>query len=157
MTERLPQLIQKGALMRRLRVVAFLLGALLLLPRAPPRAQQPPAPAPPHPPQATKPQQPPTFIKKVELVDIVFSVFNRRQKFITDLQKENFSVFEDNQSQEIRFFSRETDLPLRVRMLFEVSSSIPTRSGRSVSRLKKRIFRPLKITSARKFVFSASR
>jgi len=119
--------IQKGALMRRLRVVALLFGALLLLHRAPLRAQQAPAPAPPQPPQATKPQQPPTFIKKVELVDIVFSVFNRRQKFITDLQKENFSVFEDNQSQEIRFFSRETDLPLRVGMLLDTSNSIRDR------------------------------
>src|SRR5438128_1841716 len=113
--------------MRRLRVVALLFGALLLLHRAPLRAQQAPAPAPPQPPQATKPQQPPTFIKKVELVDIVFSVFNRRQKFITDLQKENFSVFEDNQSQEIRFFSRETDLPLRVGMLLDTSNSIRDR------------------------------
>src|SRR3989449_748090 len=113
--------------MRRLRVVALLFGALLLLHRAPLRAQQAPAPAPPQPPQATKPQQPPTFIKKVELVDVVFSVFNRRQKFITDLQKENFSVFEDNLSQEIRFFSRETDLPLRVGMLLDTSNSIRDR------------------------------
>src|SRR5438445_5637387 len=113
--------------MRRLRVVALLFGALLLLHRAPLRAQQAPAPAPPQPPQATKPQQPPTFMRKVELVDVVFSVFNRRQKFITDLQKENFSVFEDNQSQEIRFFSRETDLPLRVGMLLDTSNSIRDR------------------------------
>jgi len=63
----------------------------------------------------------------VRLVDILFTVVNRRQKFVTDLQRENFSVLEDGQPQEIRFFSRQTDLPLRVGMLLDTSNSIRDR------------------------------
>ncbi len=90
------------------------------------RAQQAP-PTPPVP--ATQPQQenPPTIRRRVELVDIVFTVLNRREKFVTDLEKENFKVSEDNQPQAIRFFSRQTDLPLRVGMLLDTSNSIRDR------------------------------
>ncbi len=91
------------------------------------RAQQSPPPAPSAP--SGQPQQgrEPTIRKNVELVDLVFTVLNRRQKFITDLQKENFKVFENNQPQEIRFFSRQTDLPLRVGLLLDTSNSIRDR------------------------------
>ncbi len=60
-------------------------------------------------------------------MDVVFTVVNRRQKFITDLQKEDFSVFEDGQPQDLRFFSRQTDLPLRVGLLLDTSNSIRDR------------------------------
>ncbi len=94
-------------------------------------AQQPPAtpPAKAPAPQATASQQrdQSTIVRRVELVDVVFSVFNRRQKLISDLQKGNFSILEDNQPQEIRFFSRETDLPLRVGLLLDTSNSIRDR------------------------------
>jgi Ca-activated chloride channel family protein len=90
------------------------------------RAQQAPS-APPQQPAQSGSQEKPAVISRVELVDVVFAVFNRRLKFVTDLQKENFKVFEDNQPQEIRFFSRETDLPLRVGMLLDTSNSIRDR------------------------------
>jgi VWFA-related protein len=64
---------------------------------------------------------------RVELVRMVFTVMNRRQKFITDLNKENFKVFENRLPQDITFFSRETDLPLRVGILLDTSNSIRDR------------------------------
>ena len=68
-----------------------------------------------------------TIRKEVRLVDLVVTVLNRRQKFVTDLQRENFTVLEDGQPQEIRYFSRETDLPLRIGLLLDTSNSIRDR------------------------------
>ncbi len=108
---------------------------------APPPAAQTPAPAqaapatsPPAPPaQApgeTPPQgsQPSTTIRiGVNLVDVQFSVLNRRQKLVADLQKENFRVFDDGVAQAIQSFSRQTDLPLRIGLLLDTSNSIRER------------------------------
>lgn len=58
---------------------------------------------------------------------MLFAVVNRRQKFITDLQKENFKVLEDSEPQKITNFSRQTDLPLRVGLLLDTSNSIRDR------------------------------
>jgi Ca-activated chloride channel family protein len=90
---------------------------------SPPQQQTPP------PPPAVSGQQSDqgTVRKTVELVDIIFSVLNRRQKFVTELQKEDFRVLEDGKPQDIRFFSRQTDLPLRVGLLMDTSNSIRER------------------------------
>jgi len=78
-------------------------------------------------PQQQKPaqeRQVPTFRPTVELVNIVFSVFDRRQRFVTDLDRGNFRVAEDGLEQTVSFFSRETDLPLRIGLLLDTSNSI---------------------------------
>ncbi len=72
-------------------------------------------------------EQAPPIVTEVRLVDVIFTVLNRRQKFVTDLGRENFKVFEDGAPQDIRFFSRQTDLPLRVGMLLDTSNSIRDR------------------------------
>jgi VWFA-related protein len=64
---------------------------------------------------------------QVELVNLVFTVVNNRQRFITDLERANFKVLEDGQEQKIEFFSRQTDLPLRVGILMDTSNSIRER------------------------------
>ncbi len=116
--------------MRPFLLIAFLCTVLAAswTPLYAQQSSQPP-PAQAAPPKVETPQQrgQSTIVRRVELVDVIFSVFNRRQKFITGLQKENLSVFEDNQRQDIRFFSRETDLPLRVGMLLDTSNSIRDR------------------------------
>ena len=111
---------------RNWTVILAVSSVTLLSLVAPVRAQQAPPASPPQPANSGS-QEKPTITTRVELVDVVFSVLNRRQKFITDLQKENFKVFEDNKPQDIRFFSRETDLPLRVGMLLDTSNSIRDR------------------------------
>jgi len=109
-------------MVRRALFVALFLASLA---GALARAQQPP----PAPPEQSAPlaQGQPPIRREVRLVDVVVTVVNRRQKFITDLQKEDFSVLEDGQPQEIRFFSRQTDLPLRVGLLLDTSNSIRAR------------------------------
>jgi VWFA-related protein len=84
------------------------------------------------PPQQTQ-QAPPATVQEpvervtVELVRLVFTVTNRRNKFITDLQRANFKVYENKQPQDIVFFGSETDLPLRVGILMDTSNSIRDR------------------------------
>src|ERR1700724_2038545 len=112
--------------------------AILLLP-ARHSAQQPPLPAPPTqsaPSAASNPDasqappagQNPTVIQsRVNLVDILFTVLNRRNKLVPDLEKADFKIFDDKAPQEIRYFSRQTDLPLRIGMLLDTSNSIRDR------------------------------
>src|SRR5262249_39011591 len=55
------------------------------------------------------------------------SVVTKRQKLVTDLQKEDFKVFDDGAQQEITAFSQPTDLPLRIGMVLDTSNSIRER------------------------------
>lgn len=103
-------------------LLAGLVLPLLALP------QQPKAPAPPQRRPPTAEDQEITTLKfPVDLVNVVFSVLNRRQKFVTDLSQEDFQVSEDNAAQKITNFSRETDLPLRIGLLLDTSNSIRDR------------------------------
>ncbi len=94
--------------------------------------QQNPA-APPAPPPATsqgqeKPQQSgTTFITHVNLVDVLFTVLDRRNKLVPTLEKQDFKIFDDNMLQDIRYFSKQSDLPLRIGMLLDTSNSIRDR------------------------------
>src|SRR5713101_4165489 len=106
--------------MRHLLPIALLVAALVA-PPAPVGAQQAPRDAPPQRPDET------TIRREVKLVDLIVTVVNRRQKLVTDLQKEDFTVSEDGLQQEIRYFGRQTDLPLRVGMLLDTSNSIRDR------------------------------
>ena len=98
-----------------------LLVAALVAPPAPVGAQQAPRDAPPQRPDET------TIRREVKLVDLIVTVVNRRQKLVTDLRKDDFTVSEDGLQQEIRYFGRQTDLPLRVGMLLDTSNSIRDR------------------------------
>jgi VWFA-related protein len=121
-------------------ILAFALVAILLLPARPSaQQQQPPPPAapaqstpPPGPPadasQASPAGQTPTVIQsRVNLVDVLFTVLNRRNKLVPDLEKADFKIFDDKAPQEIRYFARQTDLPLRIGMLLDTSNSIRDR------------------------------
>jgi VWFA-related protein len=105
------------------------------------RAQQPPAtPAGPAtsssspqqapPAQNPKPgaplQQPP-IVSTTGLVHLVVTVVDRHHDFITDLDKSDFKVIDNGAPQVIRFFGRETDLPLRIALLLDTSNSIRPR------------------------------
>lgn len=63
----------------------------------------------------------------VNLVNVLFNVVNQRNRIVADLDQKDFSVFDDNMPQEIRFFSRQNDLPLRVGLLLDTSNSIRER------------------------------
>ncbi|HKV04274.1 MAG TPA: VWA domain-containing protein [Candidatus Acidoferrales bacterium] len=116
------------------------LGILLALPFGGPRAQQPgqtdaPAPVPAASPAAT-PQHPPTspaagqqppIVSTTGLVHLVVTVMDHHRGFVTDLDKSDFKVLENGVPQDIRFFGRETDLPLRIALLLDTSNSIRPR------------------------------
>ena len=60
-------------------------------------------------------------------MDVLFTVLDRRNKLVANLEKQDFKIFDDNQPQDIRYFSRQSDLPLRIGMLMDTSNSIRDR------------------------------
>src|SRR5580704_289878 len=111
-----------------------LLFAILLCAVAPAFAQQTQNPPPPAQAPATAPQdqQSPqksqtTIPVTVNLVDVLLTVLDRRNKLVPNLEKQDFKVLDDNVSQDIRYFSRQSDLPLRIGMLMDTSNSIRDR------------------------------
>jgi VWFA-related protein len=71
-----------------------------------------------------KPEEEPTTIKvDVDIVNVLCSVRDKQGRFIKNLEKESFRVWEDGKEQEIRYFARETDLPLTIGLLVDVSKS----------------------------------
>jgi VWFA-related protein len=90
-------------------------------------AQQPAQPAPP-PPAPEPPLNAKQSIRQnVNLVDVLFTVLNKQNKIMADLNRDNFKVFDDDAEQDIRFFNRQTDMPLRVGLLMDTSNSIRDR------------------------------
>ncbi len=64
---------------------------------------------------------------RVDLVNVLFTVTDKKNRLVLDLIKDDVRVFEDNQPQSIRYFSRESDLPLRIAILIDTSNSIRDR------------------------------
>src|SRR6266852_315019 len=121
--------------MRRTITSVFLVLALLLLPLtdwaqqsstdSKPQEAAPAKPATPKQDPAQKSDQ--TIISVVNLVDVLFTVLNRRNKLVPELEKADFKMWDEKAPQEIRYFSRQTDLPLRIGMLLDTSNSIRDR------------------------------
>jgi VWFA-related protein len=59
----------------------------------------------------------------VDLVNVLFSVHNKQNGLVGNLSKDDFTLFEDGKQQDIRYFTRETDLPLTIGLLVDVSVS----------------------------------
>jgi len=57
------------------------------------------------------------------LVNVFFTATDRRRAIVTDLRREEVRVFEDGREQEIFTFVRQTDLPLTIALLIDVSAS----------------------------------
>ncbi len=78
--------------------------------------------------QSPATQQPPEAADQVirvdvDLVNLFFSVRDKRGAYVADLAKDDFTVFEDGKKQEIKVFSRETDQAITVGLLVDVSRS----------------------------------
>ena len=63
----------------------------------------------------------------VNRVNMLFTVSDKKGRFITDLGKEDFQIFEEKKSQSIVEFVAESDLPLRLGVLIDTSNSIRER------------------------------
>ena len=76
----------------------------------------------------TPPAQPPapSIRVGVDLVSLNVTVTDPSAHYITDLQEENFSVFEDGVKQDVTLFSR-TNLPIALAILLDTSASMETK------------------------------
>lgn len=63
----------------------------------------------------------------VARVPLLFTVTDRKNRFVTDLGRDDFEVYDDGFRQEIREFDRESDLPLRIGVILDTSNSIRAR------------------------------
>lgn len=66
---------------------------------------------------------PSTIKVDVDLVSVLCAVRDKRNALIGNMTKDDFTLFEDGKQQTIKYFSRETDLPLTIGLLIDVSVS----------------------------------
>jgi VWFA-related protein len=86
-------------------------------------AQQPGAPPP-----ANQDQPTETIRVQVNEVNLIFTVTDKKGKFITGLKRENFGLLDDGRPPlAVLRFTQQTNLPLRVGIMLDTSSSIRQR------------------------------
>ncbi len=99
----------------------------------PPNPQQPPATTsapqqPGTPPAANQDQATETIKVQVNEVNLIFTVTDKKGKFITGLQRENFGLLDNGRPPlAVLRFTQQTNLPLRVGIMLDTSSSIRQR------------------------------
>ncbi len=64
-----------------------------------------------------------TFSTEVKVVNILATVRTKSGQIINDLTKDDFTVTENKKPEEIRYFSRESDLPLTIGLMVDTSMS----------------------------------
>src|SRR5260370_30057634 len=75
--------------------------------------------------QSKKPQEieEPSIKVDVDVVNILCSVHNKAGGLVGNLSKDDFTLIEDGKPQTIKYFTRETDLPLTIGLLIDISGS----------------------------------
>ena len=68
-------------------------------------------------------QQEPTIKSQVNLVNLFVTARDKKKHIITNLKKEDFHIFENNEEQKLAFFSAETTLPITLGLLIDTSGS----------------------------------
>jgi len=73
----------------------------------------------------SKPDQdlPPTIKVDVDIVNVLASVRDKRGALVSTLEQNDFTILEDGKPQPIKYFAKETDLPLTIGLLVDVSGS----------------------------------
>ena len=61
---------------------------------------------------------------RVELVNVLCTVVDKKGNFITNLTKDDFIIYEDGKPQKILNFSARTDIPLSIALLIDTSASV---------------------------------
>jgi Ca-activated chloride channel family protein len=119
----------KRALFAVAILLVFAAGTAWTQESTPPAPAAPAAQRGPQNPQGTAATQkePPPLIATTGFVHLVVTVTDHHHNFITDLDKTDFKVLENGVPQDIKFFGRETDLPLRIGLLLDTSNSIRPR------------------------------
>jgi VWFA-related protein len=68
-------------------------------------------------------QQPSTYSVEVKVVNVLATVRDKHGKLINNLSQNDFALEEDGRAQNIKYFTRETDLPLTLGLLVDTSLS----------------------------------
>jgi VWFA-related protein len=63
------------------------------------------------------------FTTNVKVVNVLATVRTKKGALVSDLGKDDFSLAEDGHPEAIRYFSRETDLPLTIGLMVDTSGS----------------------------------
>lgn len=89
-----------------------------------PEAQKPAEPAPP----AQAPDDTYRLVRTTNEVDLIFTVTDHKGQFVTKLQQQDFGLLDDGRPpQRVLSFKQQTNLPLRVGIMMDTSSSIRQR------------------------------
>lgn len=96
-------------------ILVCALGAALWAQQA---AQRPPA---------EEPSDQSRIVLDVTRVNLLFTVADKKGRFVTDLVKDDFEIFEGKHKQNILEFTAESDLPLRLGILIDTSNSVRDR------------------------------
>jgi VWFA-related protein len=113
--------------MKKFLCATLLVGVLVFLAAAqnPGTQTKPDVQKPKEPAQETTSSQ--VLKSTTDLVNVLFTAFDKKNRMVVDLTKDDLRVIEDGKPQSIRFFSRESDLPLRIGILIDTSNSIRDR------------------------------
>ncbi len=68
-------------------------------------------------------QQTPTFSSDVKVVNVLATVRDKHGQIVSNLTKDDFKLEQEGQPQTIRYFARDTDLPLKLGLLVDTSAS----------------------------------
>jgi VWFA-related protein len=68
-------------------------------------------------------QETPTFSSDVKVVNVLATVRDKHGQIVNNLTKDDFKLLADGQPQTIRYFARDTDLPLKLGLLVDTSAS----------------------------------
>ena len=71
-----------------------------------------------------------TISVEVTRVNLLFTVSDRKGRFVTNLTKDDFEITEAKKKQTILEFSAESELPLRIAIMVDTSNSIRPRFRR---------------------------
>ena len=72
-------------------------------------------------------EEPPVIRASVDVVNVLCTVRERKQNYVTDLKQEDFEIIEDGVRQKVQFFSNETGedaQPMTVVLLIDTSGSV---------------------------------
>src|SRR6516164_3280491 len=90
-------------------------------------AAQKPAQPPAQQPVIQRPDEPTRIQVDVTRVNLLYTVTDRKGRFVTNLTKDDFEVIDSKKGQSILEFNAESDLPLRLGILIDTSNSIRER------------------------------
>ena len=68
-------------------------------------------------------QQVPTFSSNVKVVNVPATVRTKKGEIVRDLSKDDFTLTEDGRPQSIKYFAKESELPLNIGLLVDTSGS----------------------------------